>query len=319
MTAPRSLTRRLLRRTGVESVGDLVFQGFTGFVATLILGLFLALLLILAYHAMPAWDAFGPGFIWSRAWDPPNQVFGALPYIVGTVASSVLALLFAVPVALGTAVALTELLDRRIAAPLGILVELLAAVPSIVYGIWGFAVIVPVVKGLANDHPWLVKTLGGGPTVFGPSLLAAGLILAIMMLPIITAVTRDMLRAVPREQREAALALGLTRWEVTWRVTLPHARGGTIAAIILGFGRAIGETMAVIFVIGNQPLLPEGLFAPGATIATVIANEFGDPSGDLHFPSLIELGLILLIMSVIINLLARFIVRRYRRRLGGAV
>jgi len=300
-----SLRTRLLARTHVESIGDLVFKGFAALVALAALLVFVLVIGVLIQRAMPAIREFGLGFLWGREWDPDGQRFGALPYIAGTLASSLLALVFAVPVAIGTAVALTEILDRRLSNPLGILVELLAAVPSIIFGIWGLAVVVPFVKNI-------------GPRDNGQSVLAAALVLAVMILPIITAITRDMFRAVPRAQREAALALGLTRWEVTWHVVLPHARGGTIAAVLLGFGRALGETMAVIMVIGTQPLLPHSVFDPGYTISAIIANEFGDPSGSLHFPALVELGLVLLAASLVINLAARYIVVRYTRKIRGA-
>jgi phosphate transport system permease protein len=279
--------------------GDTWFRGTTRGAALLLLGGFGFLLWTLAARAWPALAAFGPGFLVGGAWDPPGQRFGALPYLFGTVASSALALAVAVPVAVGTAVALTFLLPRALAAPLGVLVELLAAVPSIVFGVWGFTTVVP----------W-VQELSGGRS-FGHSLLAAGLVLAAMVLPIITAVTRDMLLAVPRAQRDAALALGATPWEVTWKVVLPHARAGILAAVILGLGRAVGETMAVIMVIGNQPKLDLDPFAPAATMASVIANEFGDPSGALHASSLVALGLILLLMSLALNLAARWVVHRF--------
>ena len=279
--------------------GDTLFRAITAGAALLLLLGFGYLFWVLASRAWPALAAFGPGFLWSSAWDPPGQDFGALPYLFGTLASSLLALLVAVPVAVGTAVALTFLLPRWLASPLGILVELLAAVPSIVFGVWGFTTVVPWVQGLSGGRS------------FGHSLLAAGLVLAAMILPIITAVTRDMLLAVPRSQRDAALALGATPWEVTWKVVLPHARTGIVAAVILGLGRAIGETMAVIMVIGNQPKLDLDPFAPAATMASVIANEFGDPSGELHASSLVALGLLLLVMSLALSLAARWVVKRF--------
>jgi phosphate transport system permease protein len=285
--------------------GDALFSALTGTFALVLVGAFAFVLLLLGERALPAVRAFGPGFLWSQQWNPDGQSFGALAYIYGTVASSLIALAVAVPVSVGTALALVTLLPRRVADGLGVVVELLAAVPSIVLGVWGLAVVAP-----------FVKDLSGGQS-FGPSLLAAGLVLAVMVLPIITAVTRDLLRAVPAAQTEAALALGATRWEVAWRVILPHARSGILAAVILGLGRATGETMAVIMVIGNQPVLHLDLFKPAATMASVIANEFGDPSGPLHTAALVELGLLMLGISLGLNLLARLIVRRLGRRMGG--
>lgn len=306
MMAQPARRATLLRRLARGSPSDAVFRFVTGGFAAVLLFALVFVVLTLMQRAWPAIVEFGPSFLWSRSWDPPNQSFGAGPYLYGTLVSSLLALAIAIPIAVGTAVALTELLPRALATPLGFLVELLAAVPSIVYGIWGFVFIVPRIRDLAPDQ------------TFGPSLLAAGIVLAIMMLPIVTAVTRDMLLAVPRHQRDAALALGATRWEVTSRVVVPHARAGILAAAILGLGRAVGETMAVIMVIGNQPIFPTSLYEPGSTMASVIANEFGDPSGPLHSAALVELGLVLLALSLILNLAARLVVRLVTRRMRGA-
>lgn len=282
--------------------GDRVFNALTGTFALAVVAAFAFVLLLLGERSWPTWHAFGPSFVWSQAWNPDQQHFGALPYLYGTVASSLIALAVAVPVSIGAALALVDLLPRRLSDGLGLLVELLAAVPSIVFGVWGVVTIVPLVQRL------------GGPTVFGYSLLAAGLVLAVMVLPIITAVSRDLLQAVPRHQVEASLALGATPWETTWRVVLPHARSGILAAVVLGLGRAVGETMAVIMVIGNQPLLKLSPLAPAATMASVIANEFGDPSGPLHTSSLVALGMVLLVLSLGLNLLAKRIVRQLARR-----
>lgn len=300
---------RIRRTLGADSPGDVAFLALTAFFAVGMLAVFASLVWILGERAWPAIRAFGPGFLFSRSWDPPNQEFGALPYVVGTLLSSLVAVVVAVPIAIGTAVALAILLPRSLASPLGVLVELLAAVPSIVFGVWGLAVISPFVRDLGRML---------NQDTFGPSVLAAGLVLAAMILPIITAVSRDMILAVPQHQRDAALALGSTPWEVTWKVVLPHARPGIVAAVILGFGRAIGETMAVIMVIGNQVIVPESPFDPASSMASVIANEFGDPSGPLHGAALIELGLILLLTSLALNLAARGIVKRLTRRLGGS-
>jgi phosphate transport system permease protein len=296
----------VLRFVHAESMGDAAFKVLTGAFGVAILGLFLTVLVVLLQAAFPAMREFGVAFLWSTRWNPDGQEFGALPYILGTVTSSLLAVALAVPVAIGSAIALTQLLPRQVSAALGTLIELLAAVPSIVFGIWGLAVIVPIVRDLGPEG------------TFGRSILSAGIVLAIMILPIIAAISRDMLKSVPVPQREAALALGATDWEVTWQVLLPNARPGILAAVILGFGRAFGETMAVIFVIGMQPLIPHGPFDPASAIAPVIASEFGDPSGPLHYASLVYLGVVLLLVSLILNLVARRVILFLGRR-GGAV
>ncbi|HUR64268.1 MAG TPA: phosphate ABC transporter permease subunit PstC [Candidatus Thermoplasmatota archaeon] len=285
----------------MADTGDRIFAAVTLAAALAVAGLFAYLLWTLAAQSAPTWRAAGPGFFVSQQWDPAGDRFGALAYLFGTVASSAIALAVAVPVALGTAVALAILLPRWLAAPLGMFVELLAAVPSIIFGIWGLFTVVPLVHGLS------------GGTATGRSLLAAGIVLAVMIVPIITAVARDMVRAVPLAQREAALALGLTPWEVTWKVVLPYARPGLLAAILLGLGRAMGETMAVIMVIGNRAAVDLNVFAPAATMASVIANEFGEPSNPLHASSLVALGLVMLALSLGTSLLGRWIVQRSRR------
>lgn len=298
--------RKALRHRLVPS--DRAYRVLLGLGGLVALAAFVAIAYTLVRGSAPALRAFGFRFLTSTSWDLSAQDFGALPYLYGTVGSSLLALTLAVPVAIGTAVALVFLLPRSLATPIGIMVELLAAVPSIIFGVWGFAVIVPFVRDLATRLR--IET-------FGPSLLAAGLVLAVMILPILTAVARDMLRAVATSQRDAALALGATPWEVTWRVVIPASRNGLVAASLLALGRAVGETMAVIMVIGNQPVLEWSLFKPAATLASTIANEFGDPSGELHRASLVALGLVLLGVSLSLNLLARRVTRRFTRTQTG--
>lgn len=299
--------------------GDRVLRLLTGTGAFVVVAAFATLVVLLANGGWPALH-HAAGFFTGSLWNPnepdgpdaPAQSFGALPFIYGTLASSLIALAVAVPVAVGTAIALVELLPRWLATPVGLLVELLAAVPSIIFGVWGFFVVVPFVKHLGADvlHRRILS---------GTNLLAGGLVLAVMVLPILTAVARDMLRAVPRHQRDAALALGATNWEVTWRVTLPNARGGLLAASLLGLGRAIGETMAVIMVIGMT--VPKhwfgDVFQPASTIAGVIANQFGEPVNDAHKAALWLLGLTLLACSLALNLLARAATRRFTRRMGA--
>lgn len=269
--------------------------------------------------AVPAMREFGWGFITSSEWNPVSGEFGALPFIAGTLLTSGLALLIAVPLSVGLAIFLTELAPRWMAGPIGFATELLAAIPSVVYGLWGFFVLVPwlrrsimepVIAAVGDRIPWL-----SGPA-FGPSILAGGVILAIMIVPFISAVSREVLAAVPRDQREAALALGATRWEMTWQVALPYALPGIIGATILGLGRALGETMAITMVIGNTPDLPESLFAPGYSMASVLANEFAEASGDLYLAALMEIALLLFGITIIVNSIARFLVWRVARS-GG--
>ena len=279
-------------------LGDRVYSALLSVAALVAVGVFVSVMWTLGSAAWPAIRAFGISFLVSQSWNPGEQLFGAFPYLFGTIVTSLLGIAIALPIAVGTAVALVFLLPRWLATPLGLVIELLAAVPSIVFGVWGRAVVVP-----------LVRDLSGG-TSYGFSILAAGLVLAAMVLPILTTVTREMLKTVPRDQGDAALALGSTPWEVTWKVVLPYAKAGVLAGAILGLGRAVGETMAVIMVVGNSPVLPKGLFDPGATAASLIANEFGDPSGPLHTAALVELGLLLLVMSLVLNLLAKRVVRR---------
>jgi phosphate transport system permease protein len=248
-------------------------------------------------------------------WDPVHDSFGALPFIYGTVVSSFLALVIAVPVAFGVAIALTELAPLRLRAPLGFLVELLAAVPSVVYGLWGIFALAPLLR----DHiePLLASTLGFLPFFRGPhqgyGMLAGGTILAIMILPTIASVSREVLRAVPDTLREAAMGLGATRWEALRDVILPFARSGLLGAVILGLGRALGETMAVTMVIGNRAEISASLFAPSYTMASVIANEFTEATGDLYLAALAEVGLLLFVVTLLLNIIARLLVWKVAR------
>ncbi len=244
-------------------------------------------------------------------WDPVNGHFSALPFVYGTLVSSFLALLFAVPLAIGVAIFLTEMSPRFLRGPLSFLTELLAAIPSIVYGLWAMYILVPLLRQYLN--PTLVKTLGwtglftdDNPTGLG--YLAAGVILAIMILPIISSLTREVMTAVPHSQREAVLALGATRWEMIRTGVLRNARIGIVGAIILGLGRALGETMAVLMVIGNTPDIHKSLLSNGASMASVIANEFAEATSDLHRSALVEIGLALFIVTIIVNTIARMLV-----------
>jgi phosphate transport system permease protein len=246
---------------------------------------------------------FGIGFLWSSEWDPVQDKYGALPFIFGTLVSSLLALLIAVPLGVATAVFLTELAPIKVRQPIIMAIEMLAAVPSVIFGLWGVFVLVPWLR----DHLfiWLKHYLGFLPLFQGPiyglSVLAAGIIIAIMILPIITSISREILRSVPNLQREAAYALGATRWEVLRIAVLSYARRGLFGAAILGLGRALGETMAVTMVIGNRPQISASLLAPGYTLASVVANEFTEATTDLYSSALFELGLVLLVVAILVN------------------
>jgi phosphate transport system permease protein len=261
--------------------------------------------------------AFGWKFLITSDWDPAlNDVFGALPFIYGTLLTSSIALLVAIPLGIGMAIFLSEIAPEWLSRPLGFLAELLAAVPSVVYGLWGLFVYIPLF--VRPTSQFLNKTMGFLPLfegpVFGPSRLAAGLLLAIMVFPTITAVSRDVLRAIPGSQREASLALGATRWEMIAQVLLPYGSSGLLGAIILGLGRALGETVAVTMVIGNNLDLSASLLHPGYTMASVIANEFTEATFDLYLNALIEVGLILFVISLLINLVARLLIWRVSQR-----
>jgi phosphate transport system permease protein len=253
---------------------------------------------------------FGFAF-WTRStWDPVSGEFGALPFIWGTLYSSLIALLIATPIALGIAIYINEVSPRKLRQPLSYLTELLAAIPSIVYGIWGIFVLVPIVRKLELLAPeWLKKVpLFKGPPL-GVGMLSAGIILAVMVVPLTSSVAREILRGVPMTQREAALALGATRWEAI-RIALGYGRTGIIGAVMLGLGRALGETMAVTMVIGNNPQISTSLFAPQYTMAAVIANEFTEAADELYLHALIEIGLVLFLITIIVNALSRILTRR---------
>ena len=253
---------------------------------------------------------FGLSFFYGHDWDPVNGNFGALPFIFGTLVSSFLALILAVPLSVGVAVFITEMCPQSLRAIISFLVELLAAIPSVIYGLWAIFVLAPLLR--VYVEPFLAKTLGwtglftGAP--YGIGMLAAGIILAIMVVPIIASITREVLTAVPQNQREAVLALGATRWEMIRVGVLRNARIGIVGGIILGLGRALGETMAVTMVIGNTPQIAKSLFAPGYTMASVIANEFSEATGDLYLSALVEIGLALFLVTLVVNALARLLV-----------
>lgn len=274
----------------------------------------LGLLVLIVYQLMSAsrlsWHAFGFKFFSGSDWDPVQELFGALPFIYGTLVSSLVALIIAVPLSVGVAVFTTEMCPKVLRGPLSFFVELLAAIPSVVYGLWAIFVLVPLLSEYVQ--PFLAKTLGwtglfdGAP--FGYGMLAAGIILAIMIVPIISSITREVLQVVPQHQREGVLALGATRWEMIRVGVLRNARAGIVGGIILGLGRALGETMAVTMVIGNRPEIAKSLFAPGYTMASVLANEFSEATGDTYLSALVEIGLALFVVTIIVNALAQLLV-----------
>ncbi len=308
--------KRTLAPTG--NAGDAVFRALLFASALLLVLLVVAMIAAMALRSRSSLGEFGFGFLTSRTWNPVENHFGALPFIYGTVVSSLLALVISVPLALGVAVFLVEQAPRRLARPITFLVEMLAAIPSVVYGLWGIFVLAPLLR--VNVEPLLARLFGWLPLFQGPitgiGLLTGGVILAIMITPIISAVVRDVLAAVPNTQREAALALGATKWETT-RVVLANGGPGIAGAIILGLGRALGETMAVTMVIGNRPQISASLFEPSYTIASVIANEFTEATGAIYLSALVELGLILFFVTFVVNALARLLVWSVTRSTSG--
>ncbi|HET9064375.1 MAG TPA: phosphate ABC transporter permease subunit PstC [Gemmatimonadales bacterium] len=317
---PTPLKPGTLRSLAGGSLGDRVYKGVLVLAALVMPILLLGLFGELVRGAAPAIETFGPGFITSSTWDPVREVFGAWPLIVGTLLTSAIALLLAVPLSLGVAIYLTEFAPGPIRKPIAMMIELLAAIPSVVYGLWGIFVLIPFLQ--ATIYPWLQATLGflpilAGP-IYGPSVLSAALILTIMVMPYIMSVSREVLLAVPSGQREAALALGATRWEAVTTAIVPYAKSGIMGAVILGLGRALGETMAVTMLIGNSHELSTSLFAPGYSMAAAIANEFAEASSTLHYAALTYVALLLFGITVVINAAARLLIWRMARRGGQA-
>jgi len=296
-----------------KSVDDRGFRLGTGFFAFLVVALVAGIGYELFLDSKLTIAKFGFNFWRTKTWDPVSGEFGALPFIWGTMYSSIMALLISTPIALGIAVFLSELSPRSLRTPLTFLTELLAAVPSIVYGLWGIFVLVPLVRKLEVLTPlWLKKVpLFSGPPL-GVGMLSASLILAIMVIPFSSSVAREVLRAVPSTQREAAYALGATKWEAI-QAALYFGRTGIMGAVMLGFGRALGETMAVTMVIGNNPQVAASLFAPQHTMAAVIANEFTEAADNLYLSALIEIGLVLFVMTIVINAISRLLIWRTGR------
>jgi len=302
--------RRLL--SWRRHLGDTLFSNLTLVFALLVVGILLGMIVILNIDALPALHKFGIAFFSGSSWDPVKEEFGALPAIYGTLLSSVIGLVIAVPISLGAAIFLVELAPSWIRGPVSFLIEMLAAIPSVIIGLWGLFVLVPFVR--TPIESWLSSKLGFLPFFQGPpfgvGFLAAGIILAIMVIPIITAMSRDVMQAVPSSQREAMLALGATHWETIRQAVLPYCRSGLVGATILGLGRALGETMAVTMVIGNGYALTASLFAPGTTIASKIASEFSEATSEVFVSSLVELALVLFAVTLLVNVVARLLVWR---------
>jgi phosphate transport system permease protein len=307
---PPSPIRMFLKARGSGTLADQTFAGLMLLCGLSIFGIVLLIMTVLIMQSKLSLHQFGFGFFKSTAWDPVAGDFGALPSIIGTLVTSFLALAMAVPLALGVAIFLSELCPAKLRAPISFVTELLAAIPSVVYGLWAFFVLVPIVRDQLG--PFLSKYLGWTGLFegynFGVGILTASIILAIMILPIISSITRDIMMAVPISQREAVLALGATRWEMIRTGVLRNARIGIVGAVILGLGRALGETMAVTMVIGNSTDIPKSLFAPGYTLASALANQFAEASGDMYLSALVEIGLVLFIVTVVVNAIARGLV-----------
>jgi len=311
----------VVRRFGMR---DARFRWITGSSAALVVLIFAGVIGSLVIGAMPSIKKFGFGFLTSNVWNPVTEQFGAAASIYGTVVTSFLAMIIAVPVGIGIAIFLTEICPRSLRRPIGIAIELLAGIPSIIYGIWGLFVFAPAFQ--QSVQPWLIEAtanipvlkdlFGGAP--YGIGMFTAALILSIMVLPFISAVTRDVFETVPPVLKEAAYGLGCTTWEVMWRVVLPFARSGVVGGAMLALGRALGETMAVTFVIGNAHNIETSLFSPGTTISASIANEFSEATTTIYQSSIIELGLILFFITFVVLASAQLMLRALERRTGGA-
>ena len=304
-------------------IGDRSFRILTQSSAIAVLVILAGVMLSLVHGSLPTWRAFGLDFFTSQSWNPVTEKFGALPAIYGTLLTSFIAMLIGVPISLGIAIFLTEISPERLRRPIGIAIELLAGIPSIIYGIWGLFVFAPFFQ--AYVQPVLIDAFGEIPVLnqlfagppYGIGMLTAGLILAIMVLPFITSITREVFDTVPPVLKEAAYGIGCTRWEVMRRVVIPYTRVGIIGAVMLGLGRALGETMAVTFVIGNAHRIMPSIMAPGTTISATIANEFTEATGDLYTSSLIALGLILFFITFIVLAAARLMLMRIEMKAGG--
>ncbi len=317
------VTRTAAQRGRPGAVGDVVFRALTFLFALLVLLILGGILVTLVDGALPALRAFGLSFVVSEIWNPVTEKFGALAAIYGTLVTSGIAMLVGIPVAFGVAVFITEICPIRLKRPLATMIELLAAIPSIIYGIWGLFVFAPFVQQYIE--PAIIGTLGRVPGIgalfagppLGIGLLTAGFILAIMVLPFISSIMREVFETVPPMLKESAYGLGATKSEVVWRIVLPFTRIGVVGGIMLGLGRALGETMAVTFVIGNAHNISASILQPGTTISASLANEFTEAVGDLYLSSLIALGLILFVITFIVLAIAKLLLLRLQKQAGG--
>jgi phosphate transport system permease protein len=302
---------------------DAFYRNITHLSALTVFALLVGVIVALYLGSQLSIDKFGASFLWTEAWNPVTQNFGGLTQIYGTLVSSAIAMILAIPVGIGIAVFLTELSPAIVSRPIGIAIELLAGIPSIVYGIWGLFILAPILQTVVQ--PAIIDAVGNVPVLsslfagppYGIGMATAGLILAVMVLPFIAAITRDVFNAVPPVLKEAAYGLGCTRWEVLWNVVLPYARAGVTGGVMLALGRALGETMAVTFVVGNAHRVSASLFAPATTISATIANEFTEATTDMYLSALFELGLILFAITFIVLLAARYMLYTMQRRTGG--
>lgn len=321
MTAFDTTSVALSRHLRAQQVADGAFRGITFFCAALVLVTLVAILGSLAWGSLPALRAFHFSFFTRDVWNPVTEEFGAVAAIYGTLVTSTIAILFGVPVSFGIALFLTELAPSWLRRPIGTAIELLAAIPSIIYGMWGLFVFAPYFA--EHFQPWMTANLGDLPFIgalfqgppLGIGMFTAGVILAVMIIPFISAIMRDVFFTVPAVMRESAYSIGATTWEVVWNVVLPYTRTSVIGAIMLGLGRALGETMAVTFVIGNAHHISASLFMPGATISSTVANEFTEAVGDLYYSSLIALGLALFVVTIVVLALAKLMLRQLDYRL----
>jgi phosphate transport system permease protein len=312
-------------RTARECLGERVFRGATFAAALVVLLLLGGVAISLLHGAWPAFARFKLAFVTREIWNPVTDEYGALSAIYGTVVTSLIAMVLAVPISFGIAVFLTELAPAWLKRPIGVAVELLAAIPSIIFGFWGLFILAPVLQ--EHVQPWIIHTLGALPFAgalfqgppFGIGVLSAGIVLAIMIIPFISAVMRDVFETVPDVLKESGYGLGATTWEVVWKVVVPHSRVGMVGGLMLGLGRALGETMAVTFVIGNEHQIGLSLLAPGTTISAAIANEFTEATTPLYASSLIALGVLLFLITCTVIAAARFMLLRLERRALSSV
>jgi len=301
------------KRYDSARIGDAVFKGTAWFFAASVIALMALIFAVLLKESWLSINAFGLGFIWTSTWDPVAMQFGALPSIYGTIVSSAIAIVIAVPISIGIAIFLTEMAPKRLKGPIGAAIELLASIPSIIYGMWGLFIFAPFLS--EHVEPFLIDYLGFIPLFTGAPLgigmLPAGFILAIMIIPFISSVSRDIFQMVPPMLKESGYGVGATKWEVIRKIVLPYTRSGVIGAVILGLGRALGETMAVTFLIGNAQEIHASLLEPATSISATLANEFTEAVEDLYLSSLVELGLILFVITFVVLGLAKLLISRF--------